>query len=201
MKLLLATHNRGKVADLQDLLRDTDFEVLSCLDFPDLPEVEEDGDTFLANARKKALEIFEKTGLPTLADDSGLEVEALDGAPGIYSARYAGEPSDSAANNRKLLAVLEPLKKPKERAARYVCVLVLVHGKGREEIVTYGECKGFISTECRGDNGFGYDPLFIHPAFGGRTMAEITLEEKNGVSHRGEAFRAMKAKLLEMKEV
>lgn len=195
MKLLLATSNRGKVNDLAMLLKGLPFELLSLGDFPGLPEVREDGESFLANARKKAWSIYGKTGLPTLADDSGLEVEALSGAPGVTSARYAGEPPDDRRNIEKLLKELEAYPEESQRKARYVCALVFVGREGLER-VTCGECGGYIAREPRGAGGFGYDPVFVHPRFGGRTMAEITTGEKNSVSHRGIAFRAMRDELL-----
>lgn len=195
MKLLLATSNRGKVRDLEKLLDGDSFEVLSLADFPDLTEIVEDGRTFLENARKKAWEIYKATGLPTLADDSGLEVEALDDAPGVFSARYAGEPANDMKNVRKLLEELEANDTQESRKARFVCTLVFVADDDCE-IRTTGACEGVLAKEPKGENGFGYDPIFIHPAFGGRTMAEISRDEKNSVSHRGAAFRAMKKELI-----
>ncbi|RJO66144.1 MAG: RdgB/HAM1 family non-canonical purine NTP pyrophosphatase [Myxococcales bacterium] len=195
MKLLLATLNRGKTADLARLLDSSPIEVLSLRDFPDVPDVEEDGETFLANARKKALAYRRLTGLPVLADDSGLAVETLGGEPGVRSARYGGEPADDARNIARLLRELAPYPRPEQRKARFVCVLVYLDGEEREH-VTEGVCEGTIAAAPRGDNGFGYDPLFIHPQFGGRTMGEVTRDEKNSVSHRGQAFRAMRDILL-----
>jgi len=198
MKLLLATGNKGKVKDLMNMLEGYDFEILSLADFPDIPDVVEDKDTFLGNARKKAQEYFEQTGLPTLADDSGLEVMALDGEPGVYSARYGGEQGNDQKNLAKLLKKLSEKSDDMGRKARFRCVLVFVNGKDKE-IITTGDCDGVIAHESKGDNGFGYDPVFIHEKFAPLTMAQISREEKNSVSHRGIAFRAMRDKLLALK--
>lgn len=195
MKLLLATGNAGKVRDLRSLLNGEEIEILSLADFPDIPEVVEDGSTFLDNARKKAHELYRATGLPTLADDSGLEVEALDGRPGVYSARYAGEPFSDARNVAKVLADLEDCTDQRQRRARFHCSLVYLNAEGRE-YVTSGKCEGVLAHEPVGENGFGYDPLFVHPKFGGLTMAQVGRELKNSVSHRGEAFRLMLENLL-----
>lgn len=192
-RLLIATTNRGKVAELARLF--TDFETLEVVG-PDavgpLPEVVEDGDTFEANAVKKARSIAAATGLMTLADDSGLEVDALEGAPGVYSARYAGEGARDADNNAKLLAALDGV--PDEaRGARFRCVLAVVDPEraSAELLVTQGAVEGRIGHAPRGRGGFGYDPLFV-VAGGERTMAELAPEEKERVSHRAEASRAMR---------
>lgn len=184
-KLILATRNKHKVEELISLLQPFGIEVLSALDFPEIPDVIEDGTTFEENASKKAIEIARQTGLYSLADDSGLEVDALDGAPGIYSARYAGEPANDAANNKKLLEQLANV--PDEaRGARFVSVIAYASPAG--DVVTFrGTCEGRILRELRGTNGFGYDPLFFledHNA----TMAEIAAEEKNRISHRAKAY-------------
>ncbi len=197
MKLLLATHNKGKVKDLQSLLSDSPFEVLSLDDWGEIPDVEEDGDTFLANAEKKAREYHRLTGLPTLADDSGLVVDALNGDPGVRSARYAGEPSDSAKNREKLLEELAKSDSSLGRRARFECVLVYVDDRGHR-IVTEGTCEGEIAWEPKGYNGFGYDPVFVHASHGGRTMGEVSREEKNVVSHRGVALRRMRTELIKL---
>ncbi len=190
MKLLLATRNRGKARDLQSLLTGTDIEIIGLDAFPHIPEVEEDGDTFAANARKKAIEYQHASGLPTLADDSGLVVDALNGEPGVYSARYAGEPSNDEANNRKLLHNLEHLKDISKRTARFVSHVVFVPEAGKI-FETHGECEGLIDFEPHGTNGFGYDPLFIHEKYAPRSLGETSQAEKNAVSHRGQAMRAM----------
>ena len=186
MKILLATQNQGKVRELQELLVDEGIEVLSLLDIPDWEDVEENGVTFADNASLKAREAVRRTGLIALADDSGLEVDALNGAPGVYSARYAGEPKDDERNNDKLLHLLETTPEEK-RTARFRCALVMVTPFG-EEYLTEGAVEGRILTGCRGADGFGYDPVFYLPEFA-RTMAELTLTEKNTLSHRAQAFR------------
>jgi len=152
----------------------------------DLPEVEEDGETFAANARKKAQTVARLTGRLTLADDSGLEVAALDGAPGVRSARYAGEAADDAANNRKLLAALAGVPRSGRRGA-FVCAMALCAPDGDCRFFS-GRLEGLIVEEPRGDGGFGYDPLFLVPEYG-KTLAELPLEIKNRISHRGQALR------------
>lgn len=196
MKLLLATGNQGKVKDLMNMLEGYDFEVMSLADFPDVPDVVEDKETFLGNAQKKAREYFKQTGIPTLADDSGLEVLALNGEPGVYSARYDGEQGNDAKNLAKVLKKLSETENDMGRRARFRCVLVFVNGSNEE--VTEGDCEGIIADQPRGENGFGYDPVFIHEKFAPLTLAEISRKEKNSVSHRGIAFRKMRDKLLKL---
>lgn len=186
MKILLATQNLGKVRELRELLVDEEIEVLSLQDISDWEDVEENGVTFADNAALKAREAVQRTGLIALADDSGLEVDALEGAPGVYSARYAGEPKDDERNNDKLLQLLETIPEDK-RTARFRCALVMVTPSG-EEYLTEGAVEGRILTQRRGLDGFGYDPVFYLPEFA-RTMAELTLAEKNKLSHRAQAFR------------
>jgi len=186
VKIILATQNQGKVRELRELLVDEEIEVLSLLDIPDWEDVEENGVTFADNAALKAREAVRRTGLIALADDSGLEVDALDGAPGVYSARYAGEPKDDERNNDKLLHLLETIPEDK-RTARFRCALVMATPFG-EEYLTEGAVEGRILTQRRGSDGFGYDPVFYLPEFA-RTMAELTLTEKNTLSHRAQAFR------------
>lgn len=186
MKILLATQNRGKVKELQDLLSGEDIEVLSLGDLDHWEEVEETGLSFAENAAVKARIAAQRTGLVSLADDSGLEVDALQGAPGVYSARYAGEPKDDEKNNDKLLKELEGV--PEElRTGRFRCALVVASPSG-EEFLTEGIVEGRILTERRGKEGFGYDPLFYLPDFC-RTMAQLNLSQKNKISHRAQAFR------------
>jgi XTP/dITP diphosphohydrolase len=191
--LVFATRNRGKLVELRELL--PGIEVRS-LDDVHVPEVIEDADTFVGNAAKKAREVSAATGLPALADDSGLEVDALGGAPGVYSARYAGEPHDDAKNNAKLLAALAGVT---ERTARFRSVLALadVTGPlGSEVITADGACEGVILDAPRGTGGFGYDPLFYSPELG-MTFAEAGVGPKNDLSHRARAMRAIKPRLLE----
>ena len=186
MKIILATQNKGKIKELQELLVDEAIEVLSLIDIEDWEDVEENGETFADNAALKARAAVKKTGLIALADDSGLEVDALDGAPGVYSARFAGEPKDDERNNDKLLHLLETVAN-EERLARFRCALVVATPEGKE-FLTEGTVEGQILTERRGSDGFGYDPLFFVPEYS-RTMAELTLAEKNRLSHRAQAFR------------
>lgn len=186
MKIILATLNQGKVRELRELLVDEEIEVLSLLDIPDWEDVEENGVTFAENAAIKAREAVRRTGLIALADDSGLEVDALDGAPGVYSARYAGEPKDDERNIDKLLQLLEIIPED-QRTACFRCALVMATPFG-EEYLTEGAVEGRILTQRRGSDGFGYDPVFYLPEFA-RTMAELTLTEKNTLSHRAQAFR------------
>jgi XTP/dITP diphosphohydrolase len=193
--LVFATRNRGKLVELRELL--PGIEVRS-LDDIHVPDVVEDADTFAGNAAKKAREVSEATGLPALADDSGLEVDALGGAPGVYSARYAGEGHDDAANNAKLLAALAGVPAEK-RTARFRSVLALadVTGPlGNEVITADGTCEGTILDAARGTGGFGYDPLFYAPELG-MTFAEAGVGAKNDLSHRARAMKAMKPRLLE----
>ncbi|ADH86759.1 XTP/dITP diphosphatase [Desulfurivibrio alkaliphilus] len=181
--IVLATRNQGKVKELQQMLAGFPVDIRSLADFGPLPEVVEDGATFDDNAYKKALFTAKALGLPAMADDSGLEVAALDGAPGVYSARYAGEKADDAANIAKLLKEMEGKE---DRRAAFVCVLSLAVPSG--PALTYeGRCEGEITHEPKGSGGFGYDPvMFYHPL--GKTFAEMTPEEKNQVSHRGQAM-------------
>jgi XTP/dITP diphosphohydrolase len=193
--LVFATRNRGKLVELRQLL--PGIEVRS-LDDITVPEVVEDADTFEGNAAKKAREVSAATGLPALADDSGLEVDALGGAPGVYSARYAGEPHDDARNNAKLLAALAGIPADR-RTARFRSVLALADvtgALGSEVITESGACEGVILEAPRGTGGFGYDPLFYSPELG-MTFAEAGVGPKNDLSHRARAMRAIKPRLLE----
>jgi XTP/dITP diphosphohydrolase len=187
-KLVIATKNQGKRKELQELLGELGFEVEDLSSYPELPEIIEDGETFEANALKKAQETYQHVRQWVLADDSGLSVDALNGAPGVYSARYAGEPSDDARNNDKLLNELQgvPLEK---RGAQFVCVLALVTGD-QEPVIVRGELQGRIASAPRGEHGFGYDPLFELPGKG-MVMAELTREEKNLISHRALALQKL----------
>jgi XTP/dITP diphosphohydrolase len=193
--LVFATRNRGKLVELRELLPGIDVR---SLDDVHVPEVIEDADTFAGNASKKAREVSAATGLPALADDSGLEVDALGGAPGVYSARYAGEPHDDAKNNAKLLAALAAVPADK-RTARFRSVLALADvtgALGSEVITADGSCEGVILEAPRGTGGFGYDPLFYSPELG-MTFAEAGVGSKNDLSHRARAMGAIKPRLLE----
>ena len=195
MKLLIATGNQGKLKEIRRLLEGAPIEIVGLDQLTNPPEVVEDGATFTANARKKAQEMARFSGYLTLADDSGLVVDALNGAPGVYSARYAGEQGDDTANNNKLLANMATIVDERRRAA-FHCVVALAWPGGRCE--TYaGQVSGLIMREARGDGGFGYDPLFIVPEYG-KTMAELPLEIKNRISHRGTALRKVIPLLVEL---
>ena len=189
MKVVVATRNRGKLREIVPLLAGLDFELCTIDDVAPDRELREDGDTFEANALAKARQAAAATGLPAIADDSGLEVEALGGAPGVYSARYAGLPSDDNRNNAKLLEALRGVPAAR-RQARFRCVAAFVDPGTGTELTRSGACAGEILEQPRGDRGFGYDPLFLVPALG-RTMAELPLDEKNRLSHRAAAFRAL----------
>ncbi len=186
-KLVVATKNTGKLKEVKALLADYPFLVLSLADFPDLPEIAETGLTFAENAQIKASAIAEHTGLMSLGDDSGLEVDFLDGAPGVYSARFAGEDADDRKNNQKLLSLLigVPLEK---RTARFRCVMALVIPGHSQVYLTEGTCPGLIGENPVGEEGFGYDPIFILPEKG-LTLAQLDLEAKNQVSHRAQALK------------
>lgn len=188
-RLLLATRNEGKRRELAALLEGLDVQVLSLREVGEVPEVVEDGASFVDNAIKKAREVAAATGLPTLADDSGLEVDALDGAPGVYSARYAGEGASDAANNDKLLAALSGMPAVR-RGARYRVVLALYDPRGPLGATPHleaGACEGHIREAPAGQGGFGYDPLFEPVGFD-CTMAELDAARKNRISHRGQAM-------------
>ncbi|WP_127578685.1 non-canonical purine NTP pyrophosphatase [Paenibacillus koleovorans] len=238
--VVVATRNAGKVKEFAHRFGQLGLTVKSLADYEALPDIVEDGETFAANAEKKAATIARMLGLPVLADDSGLCVDALGGAPGVFSARYAGEPSDDGANNRKLLAELgrmrmapgaagasvgasaaatlaesgsggesnceaedaaasaamqeAPAGASALSAARFVCALALHDPATAATLHAEAACEGVIIDAPRGEHGFGYDPLFYVPAFG-RTMAELTLDEKNAISHRGLAIERLLEKL------
>lgn len=194
-EILLATHNAGKVREIRRVAEHRDWDWHGLDDFPDVPEAIEDADSFIENARKKALHYAAATGLLTLADDSGLEVDCLGGAPGVHSARYAGRAHDYAANNRKLVAAVAgvPLE---QRTARFRCAIVLARA-GTVLAETNGAVEGLIVDQPRGSGGFGYDPHFLLPDRG-QTMAELSADEKNALSHRGQALRAMLPRIAEV---
>ena len=189
-QLVLATGNAHKLREVRQILGDR-FEILSQQEAGFDGEVDEDGATFEENALKKAQAVADALSLPALADDSGLEVDALSGAPGVHSARYCGVHGRDDLNNEKLLRELDGLP-PERRTARYVCAMAMVR-PGLPPVVTRGTMEGRIGSAYRGTGGFGYDPLFI--TAGGRTAAELTPEEKNAVSHRGQALRLLRQAL------
>jgi len=191
IKLLVATTNPGKFAEVKDFLRQLPLEVLSLSDLATWPKIIEDGATFEENALKKARALAEYSGYLTLADDSGLEVDALNGAPGIYSARYCGEEGNDKKNNEKLMHELREISEEK-RTGRFVCALALCAPKshGMKEWTVRDSCEGRISFELKGENGFGYDPLFFYPSLG-KTFGEIDRAIKATVSHRGKALKKL----------
>ena len=196
-KIIAATRNVNKLREMNQILGGLGMSVVSRDDAGIPPfEVEEDGDTFEENSFKKANEIMLFSGLPAVADDSGLSVDFLDGAPGVFSARFAGEDADDAANNQKLLHRLEGVPY-EERTARFVCVVTMVWPDG-SMIVARGECPGHIAYEVSGSNGFGYDPLFIPDGYE-TSFGHVPAEEKNRISHRGKALREL-VRLLEERE-
>ena len=205
--LCVASRNAHKLLEIRAVLADLGLEITSPADHPGCTEVEEDAPTLEGNAEKKARHVAACTGLPSLADDTGLEVDALNGAPGVYSARYAGPQCSFADNNRKLLRELESVP-PEKRTAHFRCVIAIARPLPGSESLDFearvractvslheGRLEGRIVDEPRGDNGFGYDPVFYIPDLG-RTLAELTLEEKNRVSHRARALSAARAALV-----
>lgn len=191
MDFILATNNMKKLEEMQRILAPLGIEVKTAAMLGiELPEVEEDGDTFEANAEIKATSACNITGLPAIADDSGLCVDYLDGAPGIFSARFAGEHGNDEKNNDLLLEKLQGVKQ-EDRTAHYVCAICCIFPDGRK-IVVRGECEGLIGFERDGNAGFGYDPLFI---VNGKSFGRYTGEDKDKISHRGKALRALVAEL------
>jgi XTP/dITP diphosphohydrolase len=186
--LVIATRNKGKTKEIKALLKDFPVNIKNLDDFGPIPHLEEDGDTFDENAYKKASFAARILGLPALADDSGLIVEALDGAPGIHSARYAGE---NATDEQRYLKLLEDMKGKSNRKAAFECVISIAVPTG--PALTYeARCEGLITTEPAGSNGFGYDPVFFYPPHN-KTFAQITGKEKNRISHRGKALAELKS--------
>jgi XTP/dITP diphosphohydrolase len=185
-KILIATTNQGKIEEIRSLVKGLPTEFLSPADLPDIPEVVEDGTTFEENAVKKARAIAEATGVVTLADDSGLCVDALNGRPGVHSARYAGENASDEDKYRRILKEMQGVP-DSERSARFVCILALVTPDG-EKVLFRGVCEGLIAREPSGSSGFGYDPIFYFEE-AGCTFAQMDRESKNKVSHRGRALR------------
>lgn len=194
-RVIVASTNHGKLAEIRAALDFEDWEFVTASELGATPlEVEETGSTFAENALLKARAYAENFGLPALADDSGLEVDALDGAPGVISARYSGEGATDERNNAKLLEALADVGEH-DRTARFRSVIALVDPDG-ETVLADGACEGRIGFVPRGTGGFGYDPLFLPAAVPGRSMAELEMAEKNAISHRGAALRALRHKLL-----
>lgn len=189
MKILIATKNIGKVKEFQSMLENLGCEILSLSDIEGSPDVEETGKTFEENAILKAETISNQLNIPVIADDSGLEIDALEGRPGVYSARYAGIQKSDEDNMNKVLAELQNVPAT-QRSARFVCALAFARPH-KETIVVKGECEGEILGEKRGSEGFGYDPIFFVPQLH-RSMAELAKEEKNKISHRAVALKRLK---------
>jgi XTP/dITP diphosphohydrolase len=188
MEIVLATRNKKKIEEIRRITADLPVTIRSLADFPDCPETVEDRGTFEGNATKKAVEICRCTGKVALADDSGLAVDALGGAPGVYSARYAGEGANDVRNNEKLLLELRAVP-PAKRTAHFVCCMALAFPDG--EVMTFlGQASGSIAMEPKGKTGFGYDPVFLPDGFT-RTFAEMSGEEKDQLSHRGKALEKL----------
>ena len=192
MKIILATHNRDKEKELQISLKGMNIEVISLFDFPEIGDIEETGTTLLENSLLKSRLVFRKTGIPTIADDTGLEVDFLNGAPGVYSARYAGNNVSYKDNVNKLLIELNGIPSEK-RTARFRTVITFVDEN--QELSTEGHIDGVISESIKGDGGFGYDPIFFVPHLG-KTFAELSSIEKNKISHRGIALQKLRIILI-----
>ncbi len=185
-ELIVASRNKGKILEIKELLAGLPLKVTSLLDHPHLPDVVEDGKTYKANALKKAITIAKITGKMTMSDDSGIEVKALNNAPGIYSARFAGEAKNEGQKNQKLFKMLKNVPMSR-RQCRYRCVIALVDGKGKELGVLEGTCSGLVATKNRGTNGFGFDPLFIVVRYN-KTFGELDPSIKAKISHRARAL-------------
>lgn len=186
--IILATRNKHKIEEIKTILSDIPLQVLTLNDFPNVPPLKEEGSTFQENSLQKAQIVYMHTKIPTLADDSGLEVFFLNGRPGVISARYAGEGATDEANNKKLLGEMMGVP-PRRRRAQFRAVLTLLNGATVE--TTAGICPGTLAEAPRGTNGFGYDPVFLPDGFS-RTYAELTAAEKNVISHRAKALAIMK---------
>jgi XTP/dITP diphosphohydrolase len=195
--IAIATRNRHKIEEILQIC--SDWPVGWASEGPGWPDVEETGQTYLDNALLKARAIAEASGVPSVADDSGIEVDALHGEPGVRSARFAGEGATDAANLALLIDHIQQAGDPSGRTGRYRCIAALVHPDGRA-LWAEGVCEGRLIVQPRGSGGFGYDPIFVpasEPADDGRTMAELSAQEKHAVSHRGQAFRRLRALLAE----
>lgn len=192
MEIIFASGNKGKVKEVKAIFGNSKFKIISLEELEDVPEIIENGVTFEENARIKAEVIFAKYNKPTIADDSGLAVEQLNGEPGVYSARYAGEGCTYDDNNRKILKELSDYSEPHN--AKFICCAVYYDGE--KYLSETGEVNGRIVKELKGTNGFGYDPIFLPEGFD-RTLAELSLEEKNKLSHRSKAFSKLKNQILD----
>lgn len=195
MEIVLATSNPGKISEIRKILAHLPVTFLTREDFDEWPDVEETGASYLENALLKGRAVAAATGKPALADDSGIEVDALDGAPGIRSARLAGPEATEEQNNVRLISLMFGVP-PERRTGRYRCAAVITFPDGRE-IAGFGSCEGSIATESRGAGGFGYDPWFV-PRGESRTIAELSSEEKDSISHRGRALRGLLDQLARM---
>ena len=193
-RIVLASRNRKKTQEVAELLAVVGFQVIPVTDFPEVPDVEEDGDTFAANAAKKATEVAIALGQWVIGEDSGLMVDALNGAPGIYSARYSGENATDESNNVKLIEELSNVPEEK-RAAGYVCSVALSNPVGEIKVAAEGTCRGRILTEASGSGGFGYDPYFLIPEYH-RTFGDLSALVKRKLSHRARAFTQFIPQLL-----
>jgi len=189
--LIFATGNEGKLREVKKLFADTGFNVISIKELEGVPEIIEDGETFEDNAFIKANTLFDLFKIPTIADDSGLAVDQLNGEPGVYSARYAGENCTYEDNNIKLVSELKKFDEP--HPARFICCAVYVDQDNKKSVE--GSLEGSIINTYRGQNGFGYDPIFVPEGFD-KTLAEFSVDEKNSISHRGRAFRKLKGEIL-----
>lgn len=193
MKIIFATGNKGKLKEVQNIFENTKFEVVSLYDFGEVPKIIEDADTFEGNAKIKAEAIYDIHKIPVIADDSGLAVDQLNGEPGVYSARYAGENCTYDDNNKKVLEALSEFPQPHN--AQFLCCAVFFDGQ--KHLASMGVLPGEIVRESRGGHGFGYDPIF-KPDGAKKTLAEMSLEEKNKISHRAKAFNKLKTMMVDL---
>jgi len=196
LKIIFATKNKNKIKEIKEIMKDTDFEIMSMQETNVDIDIEETGTTFEQNAIIKATAVMKETSLPSLADDSGLEIDYLNKAPGVYSARYLGEDTPYSVKNNHILELLKDVPKEK-RTARFVCAIAAVF-PDNTTLVTRGVIEGIIGYEQLGENGFGYDPIFFVPQYN-MTTAQMSMEQKNSISHRGKALILMKNKLLAMR--
>jgi XTP/dITP diphosphohydrolase len=197
-KIVISSRNEGKIKEIKNFLHGLDIEILTLDDFPDIPEIEEDGRTFEENAIKKARTVFELTKLTALADDSGLEVKYLGGEPGVNSAYFAGQKATDQQNNDKLLELLKDVQMD-DRKARFKCTMVL-HNSLYNNIIFEGKCDGYIIDQPKGELGFGYDPLFVPEGYT-KTFGELDLVTKNKISHRGRALGSLRSYVEKMQTI